>query len=208
MRYTDALHTPGALPSMRICIFCGSSSGVRPEYAAAARDTGALLGRRGIGMVFGGGRVGLMGLAADAALAAGGEVVGVIPRTLVEREVAHQRLTAQHVVETMHERKALMAKLTDAFVALPGGAGTYEELFEIWTWAQLGIHRKPLGVLDVSGYFAPLLAMADHAVKEGFMRPEYRAMLQVARDPAELLDKLAAYRPPEHKWAAPRDVEP
>ncbi|ACG73026.1 conserved hypothetical protein [Anaeromyxobacter sp. K] len=193
---------------MRICIFCGSSSGVRPEYAAAARDTGALLGRRGIGMVFGGGRVGLMGLAADAALAAGGEVVGVIPRTLVEREVAHQRLTAQHVVETMHERKALMAKLTDAFVALPGGAGTYEELFEIWTWAQLGIHRKPLGVLDVSGYFAPLLAMADHAVKEGFMRPEYRAMLQVARDPAELLDKLAAYRPPEHKWAAPRDVEP
>ncbi|MFY3744524.1 TIGR00730 family Rossman fold protein [Anaeromyxobacter sp. Red801] len=193
---------------MRICIFCGSSSGVRPEYAAAARETGDLLARRGIGMVFGGGRVGLMGLAADAALAAGGEVVGVIPRTLVEREVAHQRLTAQHVVETMHERKALMAKLTDAFVALPGGAGTYEELFEIWTWAQLGIHRKPLGVLDVSGYFAPLLAMADHAVKEGFMRPEYRAMLQVARDPAELLDRLAAYRPPEHKWAPARDVKP
>ncbi|ABC81850.1 TIGR00730 family Rossman fold protein [Anaeromyxobacter dehalogenans] len=193
---------------MRICIFCGSSSGVRPEYAAAARDTGALLARRGIGMVFGGGRVGLMGLAADAALAGGGEVVGVIPRTLVEREVAHQRLTAQHVVETMHERKALMAKLTDAFVALPGGAGTYEELFEIWTWAQLGIHRKPLGVLDVAGYFAPLLAMADHAVKEGFMRPEYRAMLQVAAEPAELLDKLAAYRPPEHKWAPARDVKP
>jgi uncharacterized protein (TIGR00730 family) len=193
---------------MRICIFCGSSSGVRPEYAAAARETGTLLARRGIGMVFGGGRVGLMGLAADAALAGGGEVVGVIPRALVEREVAHQRLTEQHVVETMHERKALMAKLTDAFVALPGGAGTYEELFEIWTWAQLGIHRKPLGVLDVSGYFGPLLSMADHAVQEGFMRPEYRAMLQVARDPSELLDKLAAYRPPEHRWAPARDVKP
>lgn len=193
---------------MRICIFCGSSSGVRPDYAAAARETGALLARRGLGMVFGGGRVGLMGLTADAALAAGGEVVGVIPRALVARELAHERLTELRVVETMHDRKALMAGLSDAFVALPGGAGTYEELFEVWTWAQLGIHRKPLGVLDVGGYFAPLLAMADHAVAEGFMRPEYRAMLQVARAPGELLEKLAAYRPPEHRWAPPTAVKP
>src|SRR5919199_3791597 len=176
----------------RVCVFCGSSPGADPAYAAAARRLAEVLVRRGIGLVYGGGSVGLMGVLADAALAAGGEVTGVIPRALQAREVGHAALPDLRVVETMHERKALMAELADGFVALPGGLGTLEEFFEVWTWAQLGIHAKPCGVLNVGGYFDPLLAFLDHAVAEGFVRDAYRAMLLVAAEPAPLLDRLAA----------------
>jgi uncharacterized protein (TIGR00730 family) len=177
---------------MRVCVFCGSSPGARPVYLEAARELGALLAERGIGLVYGGASVGLMGELADAVLAADGEAIGVIPRSLLGRELAHARLTELHVVETMHERKALMADLSGAFVALPGGAGTLDELFEALTWRQLGLHSKPIGLLDVDGFFEPLLALADHLVEEGFVRPEHRALLLVARDPAALLDRLGS----------------
>lgn len=152
-----------------LCVFCGSSIGTDPRFAERARDFGGFLARSRIRVVYGGGHVGLMGTLADAALAAGGEVVGVIPQKLVERELAHTSLTELHVVTTMHERKALMASLADGFVALPGGLGTLEEFFEVWTWAQLGYHDKPLGLLDVDGYFAPLLAFLEHAVSQRFI---------------------------------------
>ena len=185
----------------RVCVFCGSSPGVRPEYAAAARAMGTLLAERGIGLVYGGGRVGLMGTVADAAMAAGGEVIGVIPEGLMAREVGHAGLTELRVVRTMHERKALMADLSDAFVALPGGFGTFEEYFEVLTWAQLGIHPKPCGLLNVERYYEPFLAMMDHAVAEGFVRPEHRASVLEATEPARMLDLLAAFRPPNvPKW--------
>src|SRR3954449_8956299 len=158
-------------PLRRVCVYAGSSAGARPVYAHAARELGALLAARGIGVVYGGGKVGLMGALADAAMAAGGEVTGVIPRALLEREVGHRGVTSLRVVESMHQRKALMADLADAFVALPGGIGTLEELFEVFTWAHLGIHRKPLGVLDVARFYGPLEAMLDHAVEQGFLRP-------------------------------------
>src|SRR5437764_7096254 len=157
----------------RVCVFGGASSGWLPVYAAAARGLGSALASRGLGLVYGGGNVGLMGALADAALAAGGEVIGVIPQMLVDRELAH-RGTDLRIVTSMHERKALMAELSDAFVALPGGLGTYEELCEVLTWAQLGIHHKPCGCLNVLDYFRPLESMLDHAVSEGFMRPEHR----------------------------------
>src|SRR5512142_817811 len=158
----------------RVCVFCGSSVGVNPEYARMARRLGGALARRGMGLVYGGGGIGLMGAVADAALDAGGEVVGVIPRALQLRELAHANLTALHVVGSMHERKAKMAELSHAFVALPGGMGTLEELAEILTWAQLGLHQKPCGLLDVAGYYQPLVGFFDRAVAEGFLKPEHR----------------------------------
>src|SRR5512140_2299313 len=164
----------------RICVFCGSSVGRNPRYVEAARRVGVALARRGIGLVYGGASVGLMGAVADAALEAGGEVVGVIPKALQLRELAHARLTTLHVVASMHERKAKMAELADGFVALPGGMGTLEEFAEILTWAQLGLHAKPSGLLDVGGYYAPLIQFFDRAVVEGFVRPEHRRMVLVA----------------------------
>lgn len=186
---------------MRICVFCGSSPGRGDRYRDAATALGSLLGRSSIGLVFGGGHVGSMGVVADAALAAGGEVIGVIPQQLVDRELAHTGLTTLHVVADMHERKAMMARLSDGFIAMPGGAGTLEELFEVWTWAQLGLHDKPLGLLDVDGFYEPLVVMLDHMVGEGFLAAHHRDMVARESDPAVLLDRLAAYEPPGHKWA-------
>jgi len=169
--------------------------GARPEYADAARTLGRLLAERGIGLVYGGASVGLMGTVADAVLAGGGEVIGVIPRTLVDREIAHRGLTELRVVSSMHERKAVMAELSDAFVALPGGLGTLEELFEVWTWAQLGLHRKPIALLDVANFFDSLAAFLDHAVNERFLNTLNRSVLITETDPSALLDRL--YRHPE-----------
>jgi uncharacterized protein (TIGR00730 family) len=179
----------------RICVFCGSSAGARPEYRQAAERLGEVVAARGLSVVYGGGRVGLMGAVADSALAAGAEVIGVIPRALALKEIAHNCLTALHVVDSMHARKAMMAELADAFVALPGGFGTFEEFCEIITWGQLGIHRKPIGLLDIAGYYGPLISMFDHATAEGFVRPEHRALVLQASEPEELLDTLASWRP-------------
>jgi uncharacterized protein (TIGR00730 family) len=174
-----------------VCVYCGSSPGASPAYAAAARAFGAALAQRRLTLVFGGGHVGLMGTLADAVLAAGGRAIGVIPQFLVDRELAHRGLTALHVTESLHERKAVMADLADAFVALPGGAGTLDELFEIWTWALLGRHTKPCGLLDAEHYYRGLLEFLDHATAEGFVSPAHRALLRVAASPDELLDRLA-----------------
>jgi uncharacterized protein (TIGR00730 family) len=179
----------------RICVFCGSSVGARPRYAAAARELGRTLAGRGLGVVFGGGKVGLMGVLADAALAAGGEAIGVIPEALVAREIAHNGLTELRVVRSMHERKTLMADLADAFIALPGGYGTFEEFFEAVTWTQLGIHRKPCGLLNVDGYYDALLALLDRAVSDGFIRGVNRSLVLDAPDVLMLLEKLEAFRP-------------
>jgi uncharacterized protein (TIGR00730 family) len=184
-----------------VCVYCGSSAGASPAYAAAAAELGRELAGRGIGLVYGGGNVGLMGAVADAALAAGGAVVGVIPEALVAREVAHGGLTELHVVASMHDRKALMAELADAFVALPGGLGTLEELFEILTWAQLGLHRKPSGLVNVAGYYDGLVSFLAHAVDERLLRPEHAELLLVDERPAPLLDRLATATPPVlPKW--------
>ncbi|MCB4771517.1 TIGR00730 family Rossman fold protein [Ancylobacter sp. Lp-2] len=185
----------------RICVFLGSNAGHRPDYTEAAVALGTSLAREGIGLVYGGASVGLMGVLADAALAAGGEVTGVIPRGILEREVAHKGLADLRIVGSMHERKALMAELADAFVALPGGIGTLEELFEVWTWAQLGSHEKPCALLNVAGYFDRLLGFVDHVVGEGFMREAHRDMLLVADNPKALLARLQGYRAPHvAKW--------
>ena len=185
----------------RVCVFCGSSPGVRAAYAIAARALGGALARRGLGVVYGGAGVGVMGALADGALAAGGEVIGVLPRRLFRREVGHGGLTELIEVDSMHERKQRMAELASAFVALPGGYGTLEELFEVVTWAQLGIHRKPIGVLDVDGYFAPLATLLDHAVCEGFVRTEHRELVLLASSIDDLLDRLEQHRPPPvEKW--------
>jgi uncharacterized protein (TIGR00730 family) len=186
----------------RLCVFCGSNVGARPEYAAAAREFAAAAVRRGLGLVYGGGNVGLMGVVADAALAAGGEVIGVIPSALQAKELAHAGLTELHVVRSMHERKAVMADLSDGFAALPGGVGTLEELFEILTWGQLGIHAKPVGVLDTAGFYQPLLRFLDHQVEERFLKPKHRALVHVAAEPERLLDMLskAPPGPAEPKW--------
>jgi uncharacterized protein (TIGR00730 family) len=186
----------------RVCVFCGSSSGADPAFASAAGRLGALLASRGIGLVYGGGSIGLMGVLADAALRAGGHVIGVIPSALALKEVAHDGLPDLRIVATMHERKALMAELADAFVALPGGLGTLDELFETLTWAQLGIHRRPCGLLDVAGYYQPLLAFLDRAVDARFLRREHRDLLLVDADPVRLLDRLGRYSPPAEtdKW--------
>jgi uncharacterized protein (TIGR00730 family) len=189
-------------PAMnRICVFCGSSTGIRPIYAEAAREVGREFLRRNIGLVYGGGCVGLMGTIADAVVQGGGEVIGIIPEALVERELAHRDVTQLIVVRSMHERKAKMAELSDAFIALPGGYGTFEEFCEIITWAQLGLHRKPCGILNVGGYYEPLLALFDHAVAEGFLRPVNRQLVIQETDPAHLLDRLENYIPPRtEKW--------
>jgi len=186
-----------------VCVYCGSSPGFDPIYADAAREVGATLADQSITLVYGGGSVGLMGIAADAALERGGEVIGVIPRGLFSREIAHTGLTALHEVESMHARKQLMYELADAFVALPGGFGTLEELAEITTWAQLGLHRKPIAVYDVDGFWSGLLAVLDRAVADGFLRPENRALLTRVESTAELLDELRRPRPPVvDKWLA------
>jgi len=185
----------------RLCVFAGSSPGARPEYRAAAAALGQTLCDRRVELVYGGAHVGLMGVAADATLAAGGRVTGVIPEALVSKELAHTGLTDLRVVASMHERKALMAELSDGFIALPGGWGTWEELFEVLTSAQLGLHRKPCGLLNVGAYFDGLLAFTTHAVQEGFVRPQQNAMLLVATTPGALLDNMAEYRPPlVEKW--------
>ena len=188
----------------RMCVFCGSSLGSRPAYAKVTAALGVEMAARGVGLVYGGAHVGLMGLLADTCGAAGGEVVGVIPQSLVESEVAHRDLADLRVVGSMHERKALMAELSDGFVALPGGLGTLEEFCEVLTWSQLGLHDppKPCGLLDVAGYFEPLLALFDARVAEGFVRPEHRRLVLASTDPAELLDALAAWEPPPpvRKW--------
>ena len=190
------------MPTLRnVCVFCGSSPGAREAYAAAARHVGRVLTGRDIGVVYGGGNVGLMGELADAAMAAGGTVIGVIPEHLERREVAHRGVTELRVVDSMHTRKALFEALSDGFIALPGGLGTYEELFEILTWGQLGLHQKPVGLLDVDGFYAPLRAFLDHAMEERFVRPEHRSMLLIDTDAEALLDRMTAWEPKVvEKW--------
>jgi len=192
---------------VRICVFLGSSPGRRTVYGEAAERFGTLLAQRNIGLVYGGGTVGLMGILADAACAAGGEVIGVIPEALRAREHDHRGITELHVVQTMHERKALMAKLADGFVCLPGGIGTFEELFEVWTWAQLGYHAKPCGLLDVADFYSRMSTFIDHVVEEGFLQLRHRAMLLIERDPTVLLDRIAHYlAPPTEHWIGESDV--
>lgn len=188
-----------------VCVFCGSRPGARPEYLEAARALGGELARRGLTLVYGGASVGLMGALADAVLAQGGQVVGVLPQNLEKRELAHPRLAELHRVGTMHERKALMAQRADAFLALPGGFGTFDELFEIVTWAQLGLHQKPIGLLDVGGYFEPLLALVDRAVEGGFVPQAQARPFAVGKTPSEVLDALAEGPRliPTEKWLRP-----
>jgi hypothetical protein len=185
----------------RLCVFCGSNLGAQAAYAQAAHEMGLALARAGLGLVYGGGNVGLMGVVADAALAHGGQVVGVIPQALVDKELAHTGLTELRIVRSMHERKAMMAELADAFIALPGGYGTLEEFCEIVTWAQLGLHRKPCGLLNVEGFYDPFLAQIDRAVEAGFIRKQHRAFIVVGEKPEPLLQNLLQFQPPSiHKW--------
>lgn len=185
----------------RLCVFCGSSLGANPVYAEAAKQVGAELARRSIALVYGGGNVGLMGVLADAVLAADGHVIGVIPEALMAREVGHRGLPDLRVVNTMHERKALMAELSDGFIALPGGFGTFEEFFEIVTWAQLGLHAKPCSLLNVNGFYDPLLRLADHAIEECFVKPKQKDLIVVESEFGALLDRMARqYLPHEPKW--------
>ncbi len=191
----------------RLCVFCGSRVGTNGLYQEAAAELGRLLVQRGYGLVYGGGHVGLMGVLADAVLQNGGEVIGVIPKTMVVRELAHTGITHMHVVPNMHARKARMAELADAFIAMPGGYGTFEELFEIITWAQLGIHQKPIGLLNVAGYFDALMACVEHAIAEGFIIPEYRQLTVIADRPAALLDALPQHIPLRVRpWLTPKEV--
>ncbi len=190
-----------------VCVFCGSREGSRPSYVEAARRMGTTLARRGLGLVYGGGQVGLMGAMADAALEEDGEVVGVIPEALIAREIAHPGLTRLHVVGSMHERKKLMEDLSDGFVALPGGYGTLEEFLEVLSWAQLSIHEKPCGLLEVDGFWEPLSSLFDKAVAEGFVPPHHRSLVLEEQDPHALLDLMERYTPPETKrWVGPRDL--
>jgi uncharacterized protein (TIGR00730 family) len=179
-----------------ICIYCGSAVGTNPEYAATARRLGRVMASQGLGLVYGGGRVGLMGIVADAVLEGGGQAIGVIPEVLAIKEVAHNGLTELHVVADMHQRKALMARRADAFLTLPGGIGTFEEFFETLSWAALGLHQKPLGILNVAGYFDPLLALLDHAVAERFLRPQHLELLITSDDPEALVAELMNRAPP------------
>ncbi len=191
----------------RICVFCGSSPGRRPAYAEAARHLGNLLAQRHLELVYGGGCVGLMGIVADAALAAGGKVIGVIPESLVIKEIVHESLPDLRVVKSMHERKALMAELSDGFIALPGGFGTYEEFCEILTWGQLGLHKKPFGLLNVEGFYDPLLALFDHAVAEEFIRLSHRAQVLVENSAEALLARFETFVPPAGpKWIRPNET--
>jgi uncharacterized protein (TIGR00730 family) len=190
-----------------VCVYCGSSNGAKPLYAEAARSFGRALVAADLALVYGGGKVGLMGTIADAVMEAGGRAIGVIPELLVNKEVGHNGLTELHVVPDMHQRKKMMADLSDAFVAMPGGVGTLEELFEAYTWAQLGYHQKPVALLNIDGYYDPLIAMLEHTVQEGFMRQTYHDILQVDSDPVALIARLRGYQsPPKDKWADNRDA--
>ena len=185
----------------RLAVYCGSSMGTDPAHADLARRLGTRMAERGIGLVYGGGNIGLMGLVADACLSAGGEVTGVIPEALMQKEVGHLALTQLEIVDSMHTRKARMAELADGFVALPGGFGTFEELCEVLTWGQLGFHEKPVGLVNVANYFAPLIELCDRAVAEGFMRPEHRGLLQDAATPTAVLAAMAGHEPVRlEKW--------
>jgi uncharacterized protein (TIGR00730 family) len=185
----------------RIAVYCGSNKGVRPEYAAAAQELGTLLARERIELVYGGGMVGLMGIVADAVLKHGGHVIGVIPEKLVIKEVVHEKLPDLRVVKNMHERKALMAELSDGFIALPGGYGTFEEFFEVLAWSQLGWHTKPFGLLDIGGFYRSLLEFLDHTRNEGFIRPQHRELVLVADGAETLLQRMREFRPPSDvKW--------
>lgn len=189
-----------------VCVYCGSSPGNRPEYAQAARALGETLAREGLALVYGGGKVGLMGIVADAVMAHGGTAIGIIPEALMQKEVGHLGLTELHVVRNMHERKQMMADRADAFISLPGGVGTYEELFETFTWLQLGYHAKPVGLLNVEGFYDGLLGFLQHAVDEGFLKPEHAGLLHVANDGDALLARLAAApRVVVDKWQEARD---
>ena len=191
----------------QICVYCGSNMGAREIYRDAARALGNEMARRGIGLVYGGSNIGLMGIVADAVLDAGGSVVGVMPEHLAAKEIAHAHLTELRVVKTMHERKALMADLADGFVALPGGFGTYDEFCEVVTWAQLGLHQKPCAMLNVAGYYDAMIAMFDHATQEGFVRDTHRAMLILSSDTSDLLDQMQNYHAPiVSKWISREDV--
>ena len=190
------------MPLGSMCVFCGARPGVNPLYRETAEALGRHIGERGLRLVYGGGAVGLMGVVADAAMAAGGEVIGIIPHSLERSEIGHRGLTRLEVVDGMHARKARMAELSDAFIALPGGLGTLEELFEVWTWGQLGYHAKPLGLLDVNGFYDKLSLFLDHLVDEGFVRAPHREMLQRGASPAELLANLENWQPlAPAKWA-------
>jgi len=190
-----------------VCVYCGSAIGARPVYAEAAKAFGRALVEADLALVYGGGSVGLMGTIADEVLGLGGRAIGVIPELLMSKEVGHAGLTELHVVADMHERKKKMADLSDAFVSMPGGVGTFEELFEVYTWAQLGYHQKPVALLNVDGYYDPLIAMLRHTVEEGFMRAPFLAMLQVASDPAEMIHALRKYVPPvADRWPEKRDA--
>lgn len=192
---------------MQICVFCGSQVGANDDYRAQATALGELLAQQGHTLVFGGGRVGLMGVVADASLAAGGRVIGVIPEQLATKELLHTGVTEMHRVNSMHERKAKMAETAEAFIALPGGYGTLEELLEIITWAQLGIHRKPIGLLNAVGYFDGLLTMIDRAIADGFIKPHHRELIVKADNPGELLEQLPRHKlPPTRRWVRPEDV--
>lgn len=191
----------------RVCVFCGSNHGNDERYRSSAEELGEQLVARGWGLVYGGGRVGLMGVLADAVMAAGGEVIGVIPQMLATKELLHEGVTKMHVVPSMHTRKALMAELSDAFVALPGGYGTFEELLEMITWSQLGIHRKPVGLLNVLGFFDPLAEFIDHAIDSGFIKAEQRGLMLLADEPGELLDGLSHHElPTVRKWIKPEET--
>lgn len=184
-----------------ICVYCGANPGRQEAYSSAARDLAKALVDRDLGLVYGGASVGIMGLIAEAVLQLGGRVVGVMPEALVRKEIAHKRLTELHVTQSMHERKTLMAELSDGFIAMPGGIGTLEEIFEIWTWAQLGFHAKPCGLLNVAGYFDSLTMFLDHAVTEQFVKKPHRSMLIVEHESEALLDRFASYEPPSvQKW--------
>ncbi|WP_413568211.1 TIGR00730 family Rossman fold protein [Bdellovibrio sp. HCB117] len=185
----------------KICVFCGSSSGVRPEYLEMARELGKTFAMNGIALVYGGAKIGLMGAMADSCLAHGGKVIGVIPQVIMQKEVAHTGLTDLQVVDSMHTRKARMAELADAFIALPGGFGTFEELCEIVTWAQLGLHQKPIGVLDVHEFYKPLKELIESGMREGFIRDEYKGLVVFANSPDDILNKFASYTPvPTPQW--------
>ncbi|EGK07196.1 decarboxylase [Desmospora sp. 8437] len=192
-----------------ICVFCGSNPGSSPVYMEGAKQLGISLAEAGITLVYGGARVGLMGAVADTVLAHGGKVIGVIPKSLVDREIAHTGLTDLHIVSSMHERKALMSELADGFIALPGGSGTLEEFFEVFTWAQLGHHQKPCGLLNLNGYYTPLLQFIDHTIGEGFMKEDYRAMILSDSEPKPLLQRFEQYQAPEIvKWVDHRPSTP
>ncbi len=189
-----------------ICVYCGANPGARPEYAEQARALGRVLAGQGLGLVYGGGNVGLMGIIADEVLRCGGEAVGIIPEALMKKEIGHMGLTELHIVSSMHERKQMMADRSDAFIAMPGGVGTYEELFETFTWLQLGYHSKPIGLLNVNGFYDGLLGFLQHAADEGFLRANHAAMLQVSTDPADLVEQLTQWTPQRaDRWDEARD---